>query len=154
MATRRERLQPYIEKAVRMGLTANETLRQIRATGPAYRRTDFLADYRRLAQIPIKADRLKYVPHKYRPGPALYVPTITTMGAEYRYTVKLTVRNTVTGELTQIYNRLASDTPMTISKMLEIAVDVSKSPLEQSNVVIEGAMAVKAEHRANEPWLV
>ena len=153
MADRRATAWLYIQRAVREGMSANETLRQLREVGLSYRRTDFLADYRRAAQIPVKADRLKYVPKKYRPGDALYIEQPGFMAREYRYTVKLTVRNTVTGEVRDIYNRMASDTELSIARMIEIAQEVSKGSLEESNVIIERALPVMAERRAAEPWM-
>jgi len=109
--------QQYIKSAAIKGLGANKTIEALKGIGLGIRRTEGLKQYREYAQIPAKADLLKYVRKSYRPSERLYTRQEGWMTRDYRYTIAYQSVNLETGIVSTQHTRLISDNPMTIGEI-------------------------------------
>ena len=111
-------------RALAEGLSVNRFIGIIKETyGKAYRRTTLLKDWREMAGLPEKEERLKYVRKEYRPDPASITPTLGAQQRKYVYTFQVTGMDTITGqEITQTMS-VASDTLLTRAEAEEQALE-------------------------------
>jgi len=105
--------QAFIRSGVSKGLSASATIRSLRHAGLTYRRSDMLRDYREWAQVPAKANVIRYVRRDYRPSQAMYVATTGKQTATYRYQVTGNIYNPVSRDTVKFTTNVVSDRQLT-----------------------------------------
>ena len=109
MSEARGMAQAYLEPMFKEGYSTTDALNSLQDWGIGYRRTDFLADWRRISARPAREDLMKYVPKKNRPPSHLIEATPEYLSKQFR--VDFTVRgtDTLTGEDIDTGYSLAKD---------------------------------------------
>jgi len=136
--------QPFLKSAVTRGLSSSETIKSLRQAGLGYRRTDMLADYREWAQVPQKANVIRYVRRDYLPSRAMYVETFGKQRAAYRYQVTGNIYNPVAKDTVKFTTNVVSDFQMTPQQVYDegippVETAVGKSEYEITDYHLEGA---------------
>lgn len=144
--------QAFVRSAVTRGLSAADTIRTLTAEGLTYRRTDMLKDYREWAQVPVKADRIKYVRHDYYPSKELYVETTGKQMRAFRYQVAVEVYNPETRERLHMTTNVVSDFQMTPAQVYDEALEPIKAATEAYKSEITGYFVGGAFHMEGEYW--
>ena len=83
---------PRIKSAIKAGKSASAFVRDMRAAGLGYRRTDMLADFRSAGNIEKKTGLLRYVRKDRLPSPALYADVSWKLSKEYLYKLRVQTR--------------------------------------------------------------
>lgn len=83
--------QPYVQRAVREGVSADALQAQLRAQGIGYRRQDLLSDRRYFAGAARQVDALKSVRRDFLPSADVHPTWHGTQIADYRYQVRGTI---------------------------------------------------------------
>jgi hypothetical protein len=144
--------QAFVRSAAQKRLGADYTLRALREAGMGYRRTDFLRDYREYAEIPAKAERIKYVRHDYRPSRDLFVETVGKQRTTFRYQVEVDVFKPETGETFTMTTNVASDVQLTIGQATSEGIDALTPAIDKSQFEIPGYRVTGAFHKEGEFW--
>lgn len=133
---RRSMAIPFIQKGIALGMPANEVLRDLRAAGLGYRRTDFLRDYRTLAELPAKAARISYTPKSYYVDVRNWTRAIRSYARPFTYTVSQRLTNLRLGVEFEFETSIQSSSPLRImdveARMREL---VGRMPGEYVSVV-------------------
>ena len=128
--SRRAQAQPFLTKLAAEGIAANEALRQLKEAGMGYRRTDFLADYRKVTGAEKAKDYAKHIRKDYYPTSAVITPTELNLKRKYHNYVNYSVFDTI---LEQEVNKtliIASDKPQTIRYIEGAAADIISDNLD------------------------
>lgn len=144
--------EQVIRKAVTEGLSANATQKVLRDLGLSYRRTDFLEDFRRIADIPAKTDKLKFVRRDFRPSKSLFTEQTMFQRNRFRYVVSVDVYKPDTGETFSMFTSLAGSIYYTRGEVEEIALSKVSPSIEGSNYIIQRAILSEAFHRKGDIW--
>lgn len=145
-------VENFIRKAITEGISANETLGILQDFGLGYRRQDFLADYRRLAEVPIKASRLASVNNRFAPTKELFTETKFDIPTNFRYSVKFSVTIDKTGEQADFYRWVQSDEQMTIGDIKEQGQKAIEMSMQQTNFTVNSAVVNEAQVRNGFEW--
>lgn len=121
MAIKRAAVIGLMRGAFRRGQSASAFLRDMRAKGLTYRRTDMLADWRSVNELERKAGAMRYVRRDYFPAAKAIAQVEWDMSDEFMYKVKVTSRLSPGEPLTERFVNIMSDRPMTPA-MVEQAV--------------------------------
>jgi len=78
--------------AIARGLSAQGFIKELKAEGLGYRRTNMLADWRAVAGIEAKKDAVKYVRRDRLPSVKAVADVPWILSKEYMYKVKVTVQ--------------------------------------------------------------
>ena len=120
----RELAQPFIKKAVNLGLGANETLRLLeKELGAGYRRTDFLSDYRLALGEQETWKGLRNINRDATPSDKSFKPIKPTWDERYEYRVRVTGIDDFTGERVTRYTSYRTDEKLTRNDLLARIVD-------------------------------
>lgn len=144
--------QVFIRSSVRLGMTAADTIRALETAGLTYRRTQMLADFREWAQVPAKADVIRYVRHDYRPSTGLYVETTGKQLRAFRYQVGVDIYNPETGDRLHMVTNVTSERQMTVGEVMDEALEPVKRSTEAYKSEITGYHLEAAFHREGEYW--
>ncbi len=79
-------------EAIARGLSATGFLKELKAEGLGYRRTNMLSDWRSVAGIEAKKDAVKYVRRDRRPSVKAIADVEWELSKEFMYKVKVTVQ--------------------------------------------------------------
>ena len=138
---------------------ANETLRRLQAIGLPMRRQALLKTYREYAQIPVKAERIKFVRKDFRLSSELYTePVVTPAGRpawisdRYRYTVEFTTFNPDTEELRDLGHTMISSKPLTPRQIEDAFINSLTDAVDRYKLTITKYNIAIAEHRPGDPW--
>jgi len=103
--------------AITEGLSANRFIREVKAIGLSYRRTDMLADWRNLAGIEKQRDLTRFVRKGYVPAARSVEIERWAMSQEYMYKVRC--QQTFAGVPADkpIFINIMHDTPRTIEAL-------------------------------------
>lgn len=102
-----------IRKGIREGIGATRLYGDLRAVGPVTRKTDFLADYRNIAQIEDKKDLLKYVRKDRYPTEKIIATTTWALDKEFMYVVRLKTQFRPDEPVLEHDVSIQTDAPMT-----------------------------------------
>lgn len=132
--------RPYLLEFARMGLSANRALRELRniTIGQAdaagldiprpfrlsMRRTDFLSMYRDVQGVQESRRYVSAVGREKSLDPRRFPSIDMDIDRRYRYTVRLDMRNTITGDTTSVHRTLYDDTVLTRSGAGDAAVSM------------------------------
>lgn len=135
---------PFLRGAVAKGISANETLRQLQEAGFGRRRTDFLREYRELAQRLVQGNTLKYIRMDYKPSRGQYGPPEYFISKNYRYEVTFNWIDANTGQPKTAYNWVTSDEELTRRQAEDEAwnafgKDISKYAMDTPQVLLSQA---------------
>ena len=145
--------QAFLRSAAEAGLSANEAISQMQQGGiSTYRRTDMLADYRSFANIPAKADMLKYVRSDYTPSQRLFTEVSGYQHSLYRYQINFDLLKRSTGERFTFSTNVASDSALTKGEASANGINSIKDSMELSDIEITGYQLYGAFHKAGESW--
>jgi hypothetical protein len=145
--------QAFLRSAAEMGLSANEAIRQISASGlGTYRRSDMLADYRQFLGIPAKADRIKNVRLDYRPSQDLFTDVTGYQRSLYRYQVRVECHNPVSGKSFTMNTNIASEEQLTRRQIEESGLDAVLKTVDDYKDDIVSYGVVAAFHQEGEAW--
>lgn len=84
--------QPFIQRAVREGLNARQTIDTLHAGGLRFRRQDMLADYRHYAQRDRLSSPLRSIRLDRLPSRSLMTEARTHQSQRYKYTLEIRLR--------------------------------------------------------------
>ena len=104
---------PRIKSAIKAGKSASAFIRDMRAAGLGYRRTDMLADFRSAGNIEKKTGLLRFVRKDRMPSPALYADVSWKLSKEYLYKLKVQTRLRPGEPETERWVNIISDKPLT-----------------------------------------
>lgn len=142
----------FARSAIKQGISANNALTMAIKAGRGARRTDFLVVFRQVAGIPIKFDRLKFVPKKFRPSPALFTEPHTFMKHRFRFTTRLRIFDPKQNRTFEVYNNVTSDDYLTVGKVEQESVLRLDPAMEASEYIIESVQLIEAYHREFDPY--
>lgn len=143
----------FVKKAAMEGLGANRTLSLLKEMGLGYRRQTFLADYRKFAELPKKANVIKYVNRKYRLSKSLFVEPRGFMSRRFAFISKIKVYDPQRKSSFTIPNRVASMKNLTRGQAEQESLNAIGSSLAASNFEIQGVTLTEAYHQPGQPWL-
>lgn len=126
----RSQAQPFLSKLASQGLAANEALRQLKESGMGYRRTDFLADYRKATGAEKVKDYAKHIRKDYYPTSAVITMTELNLKRKYHNYVGYNVFDKETEEVLNQTLIIASDNPLTVRTIEEKALDIIADKLD------------------------
>ena len=109
MSEARGMAQAYLEPMFKEGYSSTDALSSLQDWGIGYRRTDFLADWRRISGRPAREDLMKYVPKKYRPPSNLIEATPEYLSRQFRCDFTVRGSDLLTGEDIDTGYSLAKD---------------------------------------------
>jgi len=134
------------------GRGATKTLEHLKTLGLGIRRTVGLKHYREYAQIPARADVIKYIPKKFAIGRAQYTEAYGVMTRRYRYTVGSEFYDKATGKLKKYFTSMISDRPLLIGEIERTGADVLQGLAGMYDATITKQWIEKAEHREGDAW--
>ncbi len=117
----RAQAQPFLVRMAAEGLAANEALRRLREAGLGYRRTDFLADYRKVIGAEKQKDVAKYIRKDYYPTSAVITPTELNLARKYHNYIRYDYKDLETLEVKSKTFIIADDKPLTIRQIEQTA---------------------------------
>lgn len=141
-------VRDFIPEFYKAGLSANRTIELLRdVAGRAYRRTDFLADWRERVLTEEKKDTWKYVRYDYKITEKTAIPTSRPLSTKYQYIVEhefLTKEGTVESTKSSVW----SDEPLSKKEILERAtLSTEKYGVEVEAVRVLSVELVGAYYR-------
>ena len=114
----RETIIAEMRKAFKAGKTVTQYLDDKREKGEkVYRRTTLLGDWRTIAGIAEKKDRLKFVRRDYFPPISALVDSTWGWAKEFNYKMKAFAQVSPGQPLTEYWVTIQSDTPLTPMQM-------------------------------------
>lgn len=99
--------------AIARGLSASGFIKELKAEGISYRRTNMLADWRSVAGIEAKKDVVKYVRRDRRPSVKAIADVEWELSKEFMYKVKVTVQTEPDKPLTERFVNIMHDRLLT-----------------------------------------
>lgn len=103
--------------AIARGLSASRFIRDMKAKGLSYRRTDMLADWRGIGKFEKKKGLARFVRKGYIPSKYMAHISIWEMSAEYMYRVQYT-RTMYPGQpVKPQFTNVMSDKPLTVEEI-------------------------------------
>jgi len=123
MSIKRAQVIGLMRGAFRKGQSANSFLRDMKAKGLSYSRTDMLGDWRSINELERKAGAMQYIRKGYYPTEKTIAVVEWEINQEYMYKVK-------------VRSRLRPDEPM-IERFVNIESDVPMTPDMVNQAVIE-----------------
>jgi len=117
MSEARGMAQAYLEPMFKEGYSTTDALNSLQDWGIGYRRTDFLADWRRIAGRPAREDLMKYVPKKYMPPSHLIESTPEYLSKQFRVDFTVRGHDILTGEDIDTGYSLAKDSLTSIEEL-------------------------------------
>lgn len=104
MANIRGIAQPFIRKAVSLGMSANQAYDSIRSElGTLYRRSDFLADFRQAADLKQEMSGIRNINRTSVPTERLFKTILPAWEEKYEYRLRVTGTDQLTGQSTTKY---------------------------------------------------
>jgi len=116
--------------ALRKGLSASRFIKDMRAVGLSYRRTDMLSDWRSVGQVEKKEGLLRYIRKDRYPTEATIAAVDWQVSHEYMYKVKVQSVVRVGEPITERFVNIMSDVSLTPG-MLEAEVEKQWSEWER-----------------------
>jgi len=113
--------QPYLQKFISMGLSANETIRRLREVGLGYRRTDMLADIRMYRGVEKAKDVGKYIRKDRFPTESTMVKTVLNQKRKYNSFIHYKYLDLETQEVKTKAFFVAHDEPLTVGSIEQAA---------------------------------
>lgn len=145
--------QSFLKSAAWQGLSANETIRQLAASGlGTYRRATMLADFKTYSDMPRKAAQLYQVAFDRRPTKALFTENLGKQFSRYKYQVDITGVNHQTGQSYTMSTNITSDSQLTRRQVESAGVDAVYSIFDSYKQDIEDVRMSVAYHRAGDTW--
>ena len=144
--------QAFIRRGVKLGLSSTATINTLRKAGLTYRRKDMLGDFREWAQVPKKANVIKYVRRDYLPSKDMYVSTYGKQRAAFRYQVTGTIYNPETHERLPFTTNVVSEFQMTPNQVYDEALEPIKASTEAYKSDIENYVMEAAFYKVGEFW--
>lgn len=111
----------FMRGAIRRGQSAGGFIRDMKAKGLSYRRTDMLSDWRSEGQLETKKDLMRFVRKDYYPTQKAIAIVDYNYSQEYMYKCKVESRLRPGEPVTERFVNIMSDVPMTPA-MVEQAV--------------------------------
>jgi len=108
--------------AFREGLSATRFIKDMRAVGLSYRRTDMLADWRSVNELEVKEGLLRYVRKDRYPAEKAMASVTWATSKEFMYKVRVQSVVRIGEPITERFVNIMSDVPMT-PEMLEAEVE-------------------------------
>jgi len=121
MAVKRAAVIGLMRGAFRRGQSASAFLRDMKAKGLSYRRTDMLSDWRSVNELERKAGAMRAVRRDYFPSNKAMAQVEWDMSQEYMFKVKVQSRLSPGEPIQERFVNILSDRPMT-PEMVEQAV--------------------------------
>jgi len=103
--------------AFREGVSVTRFIKDMRAVGLSYRRTDMLADWREVNELEKKEGLARFVRKGYVPAERAAELKTWAMSREYMYKVKTQSRLRPDEPVVDRFVNIMSDTPMTIEEI-------------------------------------
>ena len=141
------------------GVGANETLRRLQAVGLGMRRKIFLKAYRTYADIPEKADRIKFTRKDKAIGRELYTEPVVTasgkpsfMSERFAYNVEFETFNPDTGDIRKQGHYMVSKVPLKPGQIESNFIDSLTDVVDRYKLTITSYMIKEAKHKPGESW--
>lgn len=99
--------------AFREGLSASRFIKDMRAVGLSYRRTDMLADWRSINELEVKEGLARYIRKDRYPTEKTMAAVTWATSKEFMYKVKSQTRLYPGAPITERFVNIMSDVPMT-----------------------------------------
>jgi len=122
MAIQRATFIAKMRGAFRAGKTGTAFYRELRAVGPVYRKTDFLADFRDISKIEKVEGLARFVRKGYVPTERTAELEVFAVTKDYMYKIKTWARLRPDEKPTERFVNILSDKPMTVG-MIEAEVE-------------------------------
>lgn len=99
--------------ALRQGINASRFIKDMKAAGLSYRRTQMLSDWRSVNQLETKKELFRYVRKDYYPSPRVMATVSWNLSREFMYKVRVQSRLAPGEPLTERFVNIMSDVPLT-----------------------------------------
>lgn len=99
--------------ALRQGINASRFIKDMKAAGLSYRRTQMLSDWRSVNQLESKKELFRYVRKDYYPSPRVMATVSWNLSREFMYKVRVQSRLAPGEPLTERFVNIMSDVPLT-----------------------------------------
>jgi len=136
----RAKAQPFIEGFAARGYSANRALKELQKMGLGYRRTDFLADYRKALGKEKAKDVGKYIRRDRYPTEASIVSDNRDWRRNYNHMVVYDIQDKDTGVIERKHIYVSSDELRTRGTIENEAVDIISTHLDSYNSSLVGVM--------------
>ncbi|GAH01792.1 unnamed protein product [marine sediment metagenome] len=135
-------IRKLMPRAIKMGMLPTHYLKLCKEKyGKAYRRTDFLGDWREFAGIERKRDPLRAIPKKLRPTAATTQKTEYTQSKKFHYNYKIEGYDTILKKDTVEDITVASDDLISMEEAEAEAqrlADKYKVDIDIAKIIIDG----------------
>lgn len=150
MPIKRANVIALMRGAFRRGQSAGSFIRDMRAKGLTYRRTDMLADWRSENQLHIKEGAMRFVRKDYYPTKAVIAEVEYKLSQEYMYKVKVESRLRPDVPITERFVNLMSDVPMTPAMVEQSLIEKWSAWEDYTAEAIEKVTVWSAVHKVME----
>lgn len=123
MGLRRATVLPLMRAAIKRGQSVTSFYWDMRVKGLAYRKTDFLADYKGKKEIVSKEGKMQYVRRGYYPSEAAMAQVTWKIGHEYMYVVRIKPRPGMPIVEPEPKVNIMSDVPMTPAMVIQAVTE-------------------------------
>lgn len=138
-------------EAIARGMTVTGFINSLKASGLSYRRAEMLADWRGVAGIQAKKDRMKYVRKDRLPSTRAVADVPWTLSKEFMYKVNTFSRLHPDEPLQERFVNVMSDVPMTPQQIEQQVMSMWGQWEKYAQESIEGLKVVGAYRRIESP---
>ena len=148
MAIERAVVIAKMRGAFRAGLSGSGFIKQMKAVGLSYRRTDMLADWRSINELERKADAFKYVRKDYYATAKTLAEVEWALSKEFMYKVKVESRLRPGEPIVDRFVNIVSYNPMTPRMVEQAVVEKWVTWEKYTEELIETIVPITAVHRS------
>jgi len=143
----RAQAQPFLAKLAAEGLSANQALLRLREAGLGYRRTNFLADYRKAIGAEKQKNVAKYIRKDFYPTRAVITPTELNLRRKYHNYIRYDYKDLETLETRSKTFIIADDKPLTIRQIEQAAYDLVSEMADTYRAEVQRVLYVGTRER-------
>ena len=137
--------------AIARGLTASAFIKELKAEGIGYRRTNMLADWRSVAGIEAKKDVVKYVRRDRRPSVKAIADVEWELSKEFMYKVKVTMLTEPDEPMTERFVNIMHDKLLTPAQIEEQVYRLWSQWEKYQGEIIDKLQIAGVYHRVESP---
>jgi len=134
--TIRSRAQPFVQRLAAEGISANKALKILQEQGLGYRRSDFLADYRKYRNKEKVKDFAKYIRNDRYPTEAVAIDSPLSFKRKYNHLIEYEFINLDTGKKDKKYIYISDDDLNTVGTIKRQALDALSEKADRSRLRI------------------
>lgn len=138
-------------EAISRGLTASAFLKELQSQGLGYRKTNFLADWRSVAGIEAKKDRVKYVRRDRRPSMRTIADVEWELSREYMYKVRVHTQTSPDESIKERFVNIMSDDLITTAQAEQEVKSQWQEWENYKGEALKGLQVVGIYHKVESP---